>query len=280
MSPDQGKADQKTPTPETEKEKMLAGMLYNGLDPELARARAESRKLQMELDGLPSDQEEKRREALGRLFGSCGPSAIVEPGFRCDYGSNIHVGRDFFANVNCTILDVCEVRIGDSCLLAPGVIISTAAHPVDPALRAAKLELGKPITIGNNVWIGAAAVINPGVQIGDNAVIGSGSVVTKDVPANAVVAGNPARILRYAHPGEGESQKAGQRTEMGGEMPAGSKNSADLVDLLDLLDLAGPPDGAKKGNPGKKAEAEGQGEITVSPIPVDCMEMQEVIPGC
>lgn len=106
------------------------------------------------------------------------------------------MGENFYANFDCVMLDVCKIEIGDNCLLAPGVHIYTATHPLDKAQRADAVEFGKPVTIGNNVWIGGRAIINPGVTIGDNAVIASGSVVVKDVPANVLVGGNPARIIK------------------------------------------------------------------------------------
>ncbi len=120
----------------------------------------------------------------------------MEPNIRFDYGCNTYVGENFFANFDCTILDVCEVRFGDYCILGPGVQIYTATHPLHPTERNTGKEYGKPITIGNNVWIGGSAIINPGVLIGDNAVIASGAVVTKDVPDNVVVGGNPAKVLK------------------------------------------------------------------------------------
>ncbi len=140
--------------------------------------------------------EDKRIELLKELFGSTGESLTVEPAFRCDYGYNIHVGENFYANYDCVMLDVCEVRIGHACLLGPGVHIYTATHPLNPTDRISGLEYGKPVTIGNNVWIGGRAVINPGVTIGNNAVIASGAVVTDDVPDNVVAGGNPARIIQ------------------------------------------------------------------------------------
>ena len=120
----------------------------------------------------------------------------VEQTFHCDYGCHIHVGEDFYANYDCTIIDVCEVRIGDNVFLAPKVGIYTAGHPIDAGVRNSGLEFGAPVTIGDNVWIGGNAVINPGVTIGSNVVIGSGSVVTKDIPDNVIAVGNPCRVLR------------------------------------------------------------------------------------
>ncbi len=180
----------------TEKEKMLQGELYNPADPQLVKERENARRLTRLYNESSETEHGKRKELLKELFGSIGENIGIEPSFRCDYGANIHVGENFFANFDCVILDVCEVRIGDNCLLAPGVHIYTATHPIHPIERNAGTEYGKPVIIGNNVWIGGRAVINPGVTIGDNAVIASGAVVTKDVPANVVVGGNPAKMLK------------------------------------------------------------------------------------
>lgn len=121
---------------------------------------------------------------------------FINPPFYCDYGNHIKVGKNFFANYNCTILDVAQVTIGDNCLMAPNVAIYTAGHPIHPDSRNSMYEYGISVTIGNNVWIGGNAVICPGVTIGDNCVIGAGSVVTRDIPAWSVAAGNPARVIR------------------------------------------------------------------------------------
>ena len=129
------------------------------------------------------------------LFGTS-EGAFLNPPFYCDYGSHIHVGKNFFANYNCTIIDVAPVVIGENCQMAPNVAIYTAGHPVHPATRNTAYEYGIEVTIGNNVWIGGNTVILPGVHIGDNAVIGAGSVVTKDVPAWTVAAGNPCKVIR------------------------------------------------------------------------------------
>ncbi|KUP08837.1 acetyltransferase [Bacillus coahuilensis p1.1.43] len=180
----------------TEKEKMLAGDLYNPAEETLFQERERARSLCKEFNQTDVTSYEKRTKLLQSLFGTTGEKIYIEPSFQCDYGSNIHVGENFFANFNCVMLDVCEIRIGDHCMMAPGVHIYTATHPLDPIERASGFEFGKPVTIGHHVWIGGGAIINPGVTIGDSAVIASGAVVTKDVPSNVVVGGNPARIIK------------------------------------------------------------------------------------
>lgn len=181
----------------TEKEKMLNGELYIAADTQLTKDREDARRLSRLFNQTLETEHDKRTELLKQLFGTVAGDLYIEPSFRCDYGYNIHVGTNFYANFNCVILDVCEVRIGDNCFMAPGVHIYTATHPLNPFERTSGAEYGKPVTIGNNVWIGGSAVINPGVTIGDNAVIASGAVVTKDVPSNVVVGGNPAKIIKH-----------------------------------------------------------------------------------
>lgn len=180
----------------TEKEKMLSGELYKAWDEELKKDRLTCRELLYEFNlSRPTEREEKK-QFIQKLLGSEGEDSWIEAPFHCDYGYNIHAGKEFFANFNCVILDCAKVTIGDNVLLAPNVGIYTATHPLDDEVRASGLEMAYPITIGNRVWIGANAIILPGVTIGDNAVIGAGSVVTKDIPANVVAAGNPCRVLR------------------------------------------------------------------------------------
>ncbi|EMT46447.1 MULTISPECIES: sugar O-acetyltransferase [Anoxybacillus] len=180
----------------SEKEKMLDGQLYRATDPELVKEREHARKLTRLLNQTLETEHERRVTVLKELFGSTGEQVYVEPPFHCDYGYNIHVGENFFANFNCVFLDVCEIRIGDNCLIGPGAHIYTATHPIDPLKRASGLEYGKPVIIGDHVWIGGGAIINPGVKIGNNVVIASGSVVTKDVPDDVVIGGNPAKIIK------------------------------------------------------------------------------------
>ncbi len=177
----------------TNREKMLAGELYV-YDQSLKADGDRARKLCRELYTDISD--ERRSEIAHELLGKCGKNVTLTQGFYCDYGSNIEVGENFYCNYGVCILDVCKVKIGDNCFIAPQVGIYTATHPLDRSTRISGFEYGKPITIGNDCWIGGGAIINPGVTLGDNVVVGSGSVVTKSFPSNVVIAGNPAKIIR------------------------------------------------------------------------------------
>jgi maltose O-acetyltransferase len=180
----------------TEKEKMKSGELYNAADPELVGDRQRARGLTRLFNQTTETELDLRQEYLKELFGTIGENAFIEPTLRCDYGDNLHVGDTFYANFGCVFLDVCEIRIGNNCFMAPGAHIYTATHPLNPDERNSGIEFGKPATIGDNVWIGGRAVINPGVKIGHNVVIASGAVVTKNVPDNVVVGGIPARIIK------------------------------------------------------------------------------------
>lgn len=183
----------------TEKERMLAGKLYclsGGNNADLLADFKRARRLTREYNATTEDETERRSRLLKELLGSVGKNCYVEPNFRCDYGSNIHIGNHFYANFDCIILDVARVDIGDNVFFAPRVNLYTAAHPIDAEIRNAGLEYAKPITIGSGVWMGGGVIVNPGVTIGDNTVIGSGAVVTKDVPSNVVAAGNPCRVIR------------------------------------------------------------------------------------
>ncbi len=180
----------------TEKEKMLAGELYLASGPELANERLNAKRLCRKFNALPEDLPEERRAVLAELLGSCPASTHIESSFKCDYGYNIHLGENFYANFDLIILDVCRVTIGKNCMMGPRVSIYTAGHPLDAETRISGLEFGKPVTIGDNVWIGGNAVINPGITIGNNVVVAAGAVVTKDVADNVVVAGVPAKVIR------------------------------------------------------------------------------------
>lgn len=180
----------------TDRERMLQGKLYRCSGPELREIHRNAKRLTRLLNTAVETEWDRRRELMQELFASVGEGAYIEPPFHCDYGIHITVGKNFYANYNCCILDVCKVTIGDNVLLAPNVGIYTASHPIDAAVRASGLECGKPITIGSNVWIGGHSCVCPGVTIGSNVVIGAGSVVTRDIPDNVVAVGNPCRVLR------------------------------------------------------------------------------------
>ncbi|MGT8840279.1 sugar O-acetyltransferase [Vibrio cholerae] len=180
----------------TEREKMLSGEYYDPSDAELVKLRLEARLLTEKLNQTSVSCPDKRVEIIKSLLGSTGNNIHIESIFNCDYGLNIHVGENFYANFGCVILDVAEVCIGDNCFIAPQVGIYTATHPIDPIQRNSGLEFGKPIRIGNNCWIGGHATINPGVTLGDNVVVASGAVVTKSFGSNVVIGGNPARVLK------------------------------------------------------------------------------------
>ncbi|ABS32922.1 sugar O-acetyltransferase [Clostridium botulinum] len=178
----------------TEKDKMLAGELYYAMDEELVKEHIRSQQLLAEFNNSLG---EDKSELLKPLFGKVGDNFSIKPTFHCDYGSNIYVGENFFANYDCIILDVCKVTIGDNCMLAPRVCIYTATHPLDAETRISGLEYGKPVVIGDNVWIGGNSVIVPGVTIGNNVVVAAGSIVVNDIPDNVVVGGNPAKIIKH-----------------------------------------------------------------------------------
>lgn len=199
----------------TEKERMISGKLYIAQDEELKRDRLKARKLTRLFNETTEEEPEYRTELLKEPFQSAGEHIVIEPPFRCDYGSHIRIGDDFYANYDCIIIDVCDVTVGDHVFLGPRVGMYTAAHPIDAGVRDANLEYGRPITIGNSVWIGADTVINPGVTVGNNVVIGSGSVVTGDIPDNVIAAGNPCRVLRPITPEDREYWEEKRKDYMG-----------------------------------------------------------------
>ena len=180
----------------TEKEKMLNGEMYIALDPQLTQERTRTRLLLLNLNNSRDDEPQKRKNILQQLIPNAGAELWLQPPFYCDYGSNIIVGDKVFFNFNCVVLDVTYVRIGSRALFGPNVQIYTATHPIDHQVRASGVESAKPITIGEDVWVGGNAVINPGVTIGDRSVIGAGSVVTRTIPADVFAAGNPCRVIR------------------------------------------------------------------------------------
>ncbi|CAF3555215.1 unnamed protein product [Rotaria sp. Silwood1] len=180
----------------TEKEKMLASEMYNAFTPELFGERKACRELVYEFNSTRPSEEKKRNEIIRKLFGQFGTNSVIEPPIQCDYGSHIYWGENSFANYNLVLLDTCPIYVGDYVLMGPDVKIYAATHPIDPQERLDGLEYGKPVRIGNNVWIGGGTIIVAGATIGDNSVIGAGSVVVKDIPANVVAVGNPCKVVK------------------------------------------------------------------------------------
>lgn len=179
-----------------QKERMLKGLPYKAWLDGLEEERIKNKSKIYDYNLLRPDEKNKMNELIKDILGKAGDNVFIEQPFHCDYGKNIEVGNNFFANYNCTILDVGKVIIGDNVMFAPNVSIYTAGHPIHPKSRNSGYEYGIGITIGDNVWVGGNVVINPGVHIGNNVVIGSGSVVTKDIPYNVIVVGNPCKIIR------------------------------------------------------------------------------------
>lgn len=180
----------------TEKEKMLAGELYNAADSHL---KSERRTARLHLKNYNESTDEQillRKEILRELIGGYAKGLYIEPPFYCDYGSNIHVGEKVYFNFNCVVLDVNKISIGSRTLFGPNVQIYTATHPMDHKIRAENLEMGKPVSIGSDVFVGGGVIICPGVTIGDRCVIGAGSVVTRDIPADTFAVGNPCKEVR------------------------------------------------------------------------------------
>lgn len=175
---------------------MLSGRPYRAFDNELERERQRCRLLLHQYNHLLPDDTLNQQRILTDLLGTTGKHFVMEAPFRCDYGYNIHIGENFYANFNLVILDCAEVIIGKNALIGPDVGIYTAGHPVHPQLRNQDYEFAFPVKIGDSVWIGGHVVINPGVTIGNNVVIGSGSVVTKDIPSDVIALGNPCSVLR------------------------------------------------------------------------------------
>lgn len=178
----------------TQKQRMLAGELYDPVDAELQSDQAAAKQWMVRYNASLALSAAERRVLLRERLAQAGDGAVIRPPFHCDYGYNIRLGAGAFLNFNCVILDVVAVEIGDGTQIGPAVQILTADHPRDPAERRRGLEFGRPVTIGRNVWIGGGALILAGVTVGDEAIIGAGSVVTRDVPAGAIAVGNPARV--------------------------------------------------------------------------------------
>lgn len=189
-------ADYFADDPRTNRERMLAGDLYISDDPENERESKRAVKLQSQYTAAYAEDPDGARPILADLLGSLGEDAHIKPPLYVDYGTFISVGARTFINYNLTALDVAPITIGENCQIGPNVQLLTPTHPVDPQPRRDRLEAARPISIGDNVWLGGGAIVLPGVTIGDNSVIGAGAVVTRDVPANSVAVGNPARVVR------------------------------------------------------------------------------------
>lgn len=184
------------------KELMRAGEPYPGDDPELNRELDRRQAMLAALNAIPPQRADERQAALEGLLAEIGEGTIFRLPLYCDYGDGIRIGARSFVNFNCTMLDGAPITIGEECMIASGVQLITATHPINPTQRRAALEQALPITIGDGVWLGAGAIVCPGVSIGENTVVGAGSVVTKDLPAGVVAYGNPARVAREI--GEGD----------------------------------------------------------------------------
>lgn len=177
---------------------MLSGQLYSAVDPELLQELNAVKNIIHRYNALPPSATAERLAILQHLLGGIGDDAlIINQPFYCDYGKQIRLGKRFFANFNFTVLDEAPVTIGDDCFIGPNVSIYTACHSTDPVERNSRREWAEPVVIGNNVWIGGSVTILPGVTIGNNVTVGAGAVVTRDVPDNVVVAGNPAKVIRH-----------------------------------------------------------------------------------
>ena len=179
-----------------QKERMLAGLPYKAWEDGLRDERTAAKMKVYEYNLLYPNDRKKMDELIRKIIGKAGKSIFIEQPFHCDYGWNIEVGDNFYANFNCVILDVGKVTIGNNVMFASNVSLFTAGHPVHPEARNSGYEYGIPITIGDNVWLGGNVSVNPGITIGSNVVIGSGSIVTRDIPDNVIAAGNPCRIIR------------------------------------------------------------------------------------
>ncbi|WP_038015644.1 sugar O-acetyltransferase [Synechococcus sp. PCC 7335] len=183
-------------SPSRQKSKMLAGELYLANDPELASAHLQAQSILSRFNTTAADATEERRILLTELFARFGEDTILKPTLRCDYGFNIAIGKRSFINYDCVLLDCNKITIGDEVQIAPGVHIYTGTHPLEAKTRRAGLEYALPVSIGDGVWLGGRVVVCPGISIGENTVVGTGSVVTRDLPANVLAVGSPCRVIR------------------------------------------------------------------------------------
>jgi maltose O-acetyltransferase len=184
----------------SQRERMLAGDLYLPSDPELLAQKARTARLLQQYNGDALTDVDARRRILDELLGAFGEGSEIRSPFLCGYGSQIRVGARTFANYGLVALDLAPITIGDDVQIGPNVQLLTPDHPIDPELRRAKWESGRPVTIADNVWLGGGVIVLPGVTIGESTVVGAGAVVTRDLPANVVAVGNPARVTRSITP--------------------------------------------------------------------------------
>ena len=243
----------------TEKEKMLAGKMYDACDPVLSEERFECKERCYDYNHLRPRQMESRQELMRRILGSVDGACLIEPPFWCDYGYNITVGENFYANHGLTILDCAEVTFGKNVFIGPGCGFFTAGHPLDAETRNKGLEYAKPIDVGDDVWFGGNVTVCPGVTIGEGCVVAAGSVVTRDMPAHSLVAGNPAKVKRSLNSSEGAAESGkrdisqdafdngkfgcGFRMPEGGLEQLGLDSSEDgFDDYVDVDDSAPYPD--------------------------------------
>ena len=180
----------------TEREKMLAGEVYDACDKDLIKELNHAKSLCQKYNNINPEDIRLRNELLREILGQSDKDTFINQPFYCDYGTNIRVGKRFFANFGLTILDEALVTFGDDCFVGPNVGIYTACHSTNPIERNTRMEWAKSVNIGNNVWIGGSVTILPGITIGDNCTIGAGSVVTRDIPANSIAVGNPAKVIK------------------------------------------------------------------------------------
>lgn len=180
----------------TAKERMQSGKLYFCTDEEIANEQTQCLEILYDYNHTRPSESQKREQILKKLLAEIGENCYIEPPLHANWGKYTHFGSNVYANFNLTLVDDTDIFVGDNVMIGPNVIIATAGHPVNPALRLQAAQFNISVHIGNNVWIGAGAIVLPGVHIGDNSVIGAGSIVTKDIPANVVAVGNPCRVLR------------------------------------------------------------------------------------
>ncbi len=198
----------------TNQERMKNGELYFCNDEALMREQAMCLEKLYDFNHTRPGESERRSRLLGELLAEVGENCYVEPPLRASWGRNTHFGNNVYANFNLTLVDDTDIYVGDNVMFAPNVVVATAAHPIEPELRRKVAQFNLPVRIGANVWIGAGAILLPGVTIGENTVVGAGSVVTRDIPANVVAVGNPCRVLREINDADREFYAKGRRINL------------------------------------------------------------------